>query len=437
MTKFHPFCYVAVLAIGWSMAFAAPVASSKEVIEIDKALRDVLERNLSIRGRLMYKIGLSAYDPKGLRLNKLALGQDSKLDVTKAHMDVPSSSYKYITSTTYDNCGGIAASRNIAITHAVENSVEWSVENSFGVGVSASADVDTPFGGASFGIEASYDFTSGQGGSQTTSKEVSDEQQVEFPDEKGVFLFALYARSLDSSNAWVPFWMDFKPRDDTTIEVHFINTKTNYADEVKWGTKTGVTVYTDGNYKGLAIHYILGWEGRWEGTRLDRTVSSMKVDEGAGAYLYMDGTGKPFFGGPHNAKFLGPLNDKAIGLRVIRFQDLGTKTIRWDELTELLPANLQSFRIHGRMKFKQVDVNDVKMVSYRLGAAAVKEECGEFELPPGVAGGRRFGKSGGRSAPGIHRPSGAAPRHTGDGQKVSAAHFHKMAAAGDLRRVDL
>ncbi len=429
---------LAVIFVGSSLVLATPVATGKETVNLTAGVIESLESDHSVRTHVLSALGINT-DPDYNHIDSVEFDRP-KLNIAKAHMDFPRREWQYVASTSYDNCGGILASRTIAITHGVEDSYTWSVENHFGTEATAEASLDTTFGGASFGISASYDFTSSKGGSKTKSKEVSDEQGVDFPEERGVYVFALYVRSL-LSDGWIPYWMDFKLDDDTPVTFRFIYDKPHSnpkghawlydKDNRSTNTPTGFVNASEG------YHYDFT-DGTQTYAYMNRRVSSFFISDGVSARFYYDGGSIVFtHGGWNLTGGLAKWNNKFTGVYVNTYKKQ-TKTVNWGEVADLFPAAKTTFRITGRMQYAKTDVNDVKMQSYRMSKEAVDEECSSLELPPELRG-LIAGKSqrGGHASTGESHQRTSAPRHTGQGNKVSKSTFQKMMRKGELNAVKL
>ncbi len=439
---------VAVLFIGLSLALTTPVATGKEIINPIHGLSKSL-KSPAVRAHVLSVLNISA-GASSTYLERATLGKNAKLNLAKAHMDGPGSNWHYVASTSYDNCGGISAHRTVSITHSVEDSIEWSVENSFGVGVTAEASFDTTFAGTAFGISANYDFTSSKGGSKTESKEVSDEQAVEFPDERGVYVFALYVRAL-LSDGWIPYSMDFTLGKTTPVTFTFV-------DQTISDPPKRIEIYSDlePTKTDTIGEHMIALEGRHYdftnpysiGAHMLRKTSRFYLEPGTYVQFFYDGGSKIFYpGGVSSRRSIRRMsgayakyNDRFTGVYVAPYR-VHKKTVAWGKVADQFPNADTTFRIAGRMQYKKTDVNDVKMVSYRLNDAAVDEECGVLGLPPGVAGKPQRGgfskpqRGGHASAVGGRRT--AAPRHTGQGNKVSKATFDRMMGKGELHAVKL
>ncbi len=415
--RHHILSLVTAFVLSWGLLSAVPVEAA-EKIHVDRELLLRVNHNPSTRLQLMHILGIAG-NPNQHEVRDIKLGGNAKVELARSFMDRAASQYQYITATTYDNCRGVANSRDIQLTHGVDTGVEWSVANSFGDKVSAEAEL--PIGGTAFGSGLSADFTLGDGGSETTSTSVSAEQEVDFPDVRGVYLFALYAHTVSSGQDWIPFWIDFIPSDDTAMTFVF-------RDFDPRNSKAVVTFYVDQNWKGGSISYRVGDVIRPLPDVFHNNIESMKIPEDVRVRFYVNTQDDWRFYTAGWFESLYDWNNRTQGAAIEADKNV-EKDTTWAEVASAFPAADRTFRIHGRMRFHQVDGKDVKMLAYRLSDEASAEACASLEQPLGSRSRRRSGKS-------DHHKRGL-PSDTGHGKRISPTYFNKIVAAGDVHSVNL
>ena len=176
---------------------------------------------------------------------------NAKMKKVNQNIPIPEGKYKLMTTTQYLNCGGLEAGREISLSKTVENSSSVSVSNSFNANVEVSASVGGGVGpvevSGSVSVSAGYDFNKTDDSSHSTSVEISDTENVQFPDEVGVWIFGLYAKVVESQN--LPFWIDFELTDDSILNIHLEAKPKPVAGDFR-----PVSLYTNRNWSGDALH---------------------------------------------------------------------------------------------------------------------------------------------------------------------------------------